>query len=501
MSSNRYLLYPVEDVDKDGWLYGWSDRQCTCIAGILQCVSRNAAQQCLDILLHQGAYPNAHCALPKVLGHSSLWNERPVSRLHSMSDNAPFSSQSPTTFLYHRSAFGNMRLQLSDTISGAPRSDAQYFSFDESLQLGHLGLNQSITNQLNFAQQLAVNILASGSLLSQIQMVIGKSVPWRSFGCHQSIRLFYCALLFLEEFMKMQWLINTSNLVSQGRMRIRSIIVLLQSSRISNQLNNTIWLTLNDLILGVAIGSFVCENHAAISSKFDKSMNYVFIELVTECLIWLNNWPAGLKLNTELSSFCCHMFLGIIGIWTYFYQSLSLHFPMIVYFIGIIGYCGLTFLLSTFLDLLRLLTLHISLGFIIWNRLIKFQLSFLQSLGNLFHGKQLNVLHNRIEPWHYEVDQLILGTILVTLFTFSLPTFLSYFMLFAIFKHLVIIIETLIQQLIELMNKFPLFPLILKIKHPARLTGFFYFLLQNGIQNLKGQYMSFLSIFQYFDDI
>lgn len=143
-------------------------------------------------------------------------------------------SQSPTTFLYHRSAFGNMRLQLPDTISGAPRSDAQYFSFDESLQLGQLGLNQSITNQawlctfrytlsclhgmfqLNFAQQLAVDIRASGSLLSQIRTVIGKSVPWRSFGYHQAIRLFYCALLFLEEFMKTQWLINTSNLGSSS---------------------------------------------------------------------------------------------------------------------------------------------------------------------------------------------------------------------------------------------------------------------------------------------
>ena len=112
MSSNRYLLYPVEDVDKAGWVYGWSDRQCTCIAGILQCGSRSpfmsdlcrcqyshsellcildAAEQRLDILLPQGAYPNANCAFPKVLGHSSLWNERPTSRSHSMSDNALFS--------------------------------------------------------------------------------------------------------------------------------------------------------------------------------------------------------------------------------------------------------------------------------------------------------------------------------------------------------------------------------------------------------------------------
>ena len=47
-------------------------------------------------------------------------------------------------------------------------------------------------------------------------------------------------------------------------------------------------------------------------------------------------------------------------------------------------------------------------------------------------GKRFNVLHRRIDSWHYEVDQLILGTLLFTLFTFTFPTLLTYGILFAL---------------------------------------------------------------------
>lgn len=47
-------------------------------------------------------------------------------------------------------------------------------------------------------------------------------------------------------------------------------------------------------------------------------------------------------------------------------------------------------------------------------------------------GKRFNVLHRRTDSWHYEVDQLILGTLLFTLFTFGLPTLLTYGIVFAL---------------------------------------------------------------------
>jgi N-acetylglucosaminyl transferase component (Gpi1) len=34
-----------------------------------------------------------------------------------------------------------------------------------------------------------------------------------------------------------------------------------------------------------------------------------------DALLWLDDWPEGLKLNTELSSFLVHTLLGVLELW------------------------------------------------------------------------------------------------------------------------------------------------------------------------------------------
>jgi hypothetical protein len=46
-------------------------------------------------------------------------------------------------------------------------------------------------------------------------------------------------------------------------------------------------------------------------------------------------------------------------------------------------------------------------------------------------GKKFNLLRNRVEPAVYDVDQLLLGTILFTLVAFLFPTVLVYYLAFA----------------------------------------------------------------------
>lgn len=41
------------------------------------------------------------------------------------------------------------------------------------------------------------------------------------------------------------------------------------------------------------------------------------------------------------------------------------------------------------------------------------------------------MLRNRIDTWDYDLDQLLLGTILFTLLAFLYPTVLTYYVLFA----------------------------------------------------------------------
>ena len=46
-------------------------------------------------------------------------------------------------------------------------------------------------------------------------------------------------------------------------------------------------------------------------------------------------------------------------------------------------------------------------------------------------GKRYNVLRKRLDDWDYDLDQLILGTMLFTLISFLFPTISVYYILFA----------------------------------------------------------------------
>ncbi len=99
------------------------------------------------------------------------------------------------------------------------------------------------------------------------------------------------------------------------------------------------------------------------------------------------------------------------------------------------------------------------------------------------------MLRNRIDSWDYDLDQLLLGTILFTLLAFLYPTVLTYYVLFATvscYPHMnaarssplwpqarlaVIICHAMFDTVTALLNHFPLFALMLRVKDPLRLPG------------------------------
>jgi phosphatidylinositol glycan class Q protein len=121
---------------------------------------------------------------------------------------------------------------------------------------------------------------------------------------------------------------------------------------------------------------------------------------------------------------------------------------LLVYLIGASGFIGSTMILSISADVLSLLTIHLYTGYLIATTIFSQQISMAGSLWRLFRGsfpasecersltspaigKRWNVLRNRTDSWDYDLDQLILGTILFTLLTFLFPTVLVYYSLFA----------------------------------------------------------------------
>ena len=127
--------------------------------------------------------------------------------------------------------------------------------------------------------------------------------------------------------------------------------------------------------------------------------------------------------------------------------------------------------IALFSDLLSLLTLHIHSFYVASARIYHWQWTIIISLFHLFRGKKHNVLRNRIDSCDYDLDQLLLGTILFTLLFFLLPTVLVFYLTFASARTAVIILKALLDTLLTFLNHFPLFALMLRIKDPRRLPG------------------------------
>ncbi|KAI9479602.1 N-acetylglucosaminyl transferase component-domain-containing protein [Zychaea mexicana] len=185
---------------------------------------------------------------------------------------------------------------------------------------------------------------------------------------------------------------------------------------------NSMWLVANDIIIGLAIGSFLTTNRYIMSYLLHKILHEYTVESLQSRMLWFLESPAGLKLNHELGSFLSELFLWLIRLWTA-------------------------------------------------ARIFNWQLITLYSLFNLFRGKKRNMLRHRIDACDYDLDQLLLGTCLFTLLTFLFPTVLIYYVTFALGRVGVIFLQAIMETLLAFFNHFPLFAIMLRMKDPDRLPG------------------------------
>lgn len=78
---------------------------------------------------------------------------------------------------------------------------------------------------------------------------------------------------------------------------------------------NSLWLVANDVIIGIALGTYIIENSTFVANQIDTTLTSWTIEGLQRMIAWLMDWPAGLKLNTELATFLGDLFLWVIEYW------------------------------------------------------------------------------------------------------------------------------------------------------------------------------------------
>jgi phosphatidylinositol glycan class Q protein len=234
---------------------------------------------------------------------------------------------------------------------------------------------------------------------------------------------------------------------------------------------NSLWLVANDVIIGIALGSYIIEQADWVAEQINDLLRLYTVEALQRSISWLMGWPAGLKLNGELAAFLGDLFLWVIDYWSNCIDTLTPLLPRIVWFIGFSSFAGASMPIAMFSDLLSALTVHIYSFYLASARIYHWQLTILQSLFHLFRGKKHNVLRNRIDSCDYDLDQLLVGTILFTLLFFLLPTVVVFYLNFAVARMIIISMKAGFDTLLSCLNHFPLFALMLRLKDPRRLPG------------------------------
>jgi phosphatidylinositol N-acetylglucosaminyltransferase subunit Q len=257
---------------------------------------------------------------------------------------------------------------------------------------------------------------------------------------------------------------------------------------------NSLWLVANDVIIGIALGSYIIESHQRVASFLSALFSQYTISGLARMITWLMGWPAGLKLNGELAEFLGALSLWVIECWNQTITTLvTPYLPTIVYFIGFSSFAGASMPVAIFSDLLSLLTLHIYGFYIASARIFNWQLTIIYSLFQLFRGKKRNVLRHRIDSCDYDLDQLLLGTILFTLLFFLLPTVVVFYLTFAFARMSIIVLKALLDTCLACLNHFPLFALMLRVKDSKRLPGGVHFTLHTSNSSTRRLHASQLA--------
>ena len=79
---------------------------------------------------------------------------------------------------------------------------------------------------------------------------------------------------------------------------------------------NSLWLVANDIIIGIALGSYIMDNANWVANRISQLLTQYTVEALQSSISWLMGWPAGLKLNNELGAFLGDLFLWVIDYWS-----------------------------------------------------------------------------------------------------------------------------------------------------------------------------------------
>jgi phosphatidylinositol glycan class Q protein len=308
---------------------------------------------------------------------------------------------------------------------------------------------EKINNVLPINEKTGPRTIARGYLLKSIDVAVTIVAPIMNVVLEyvQLLLQFVLVLLSMKFPILKLSLFQISNVAQQLHLRIEQILFwpcqyaewYSTEAKLSPKAQaqyigffNTAWLIANDIIIGIAFKAVLIENKFFIADTINRVMEDYSCTKVESMITWLLNWPGGLKLNAELATFLSDLFLWMIFAWKEALGFIIPYLPSLIWLLATTGSIGITFQISAFSDMISFFTIHLQLFYIISARIYNWILKVLDSTFHLFRGKRRNPLRNRVDSALYDLDQLLLGTVIFTILVFLLPTIAVFYLFFTL---------------------------------------------------------------------
>lgn len=249
----------------------------------------------------------------------------------------------------------------------------------------------------------------------------------------------------------------------------------------SNYINlyNSLWLIVNDMVCGATVHALYRRMRPQVDAAVARALHHVLFARILLLVAWVGlHHPAGFKLNPELGLFLQGMFTWTVEAWRGAMAAAvhaDMHHGAGAVFLMVLAHLGVSFLAAALQDATRVVLAHVWFINVATTHIYRRQLLVLRSLWQLFRGRKYNVLRHRTDSLDDadagRVDRLLLGTVLITMLVYLLPTTFAFYALFAAVHMAVLTGCKLSDKLVVLFNLYPIFVVLLKLKNSRRLQG------------------------------
>ncbi|KAI0216352.1 pig-Q, partial [Massospora cicadina] len=260
---------------------------------------------------------------------------------------------------------------------------------------------------------------------------------------------------------RLPWVANYSSTARQVLSRVRGL-------RRGFRRPDLLW----HILLDTGVGGMVA---VALVRYCDPEWVAATVDFYTVALLksfvgWLMGYPAGLKINLGLASFLGELILWLIYLWVEWTHRWKGFAWGVVWLVGGVGAVfGVTGALALVSDLLFVATLHLRWFYSLESGIYAWHFSLIQTLYHLFRGKKRNALQRRIDSCGYDVEQLILGTILFTILIFLFPTIAVYYAVAVSAWVATLAVVGAVEVVLSLINHFPAYAVVRRLVSPSSL--------------------------------